>query len=203
MSITVPGMAPTATSTDPDPDRITRLGGATTLANAYLRVDTDDVIFPDGRPGTYNTVTVAEGNGVVAVPTTRWRGLGYVGLVEQYRYPLGRATLEFPRGGSLDGSFEEAARELVEETGLVATTGRKLGVVHPDTGILTNEVSVWLTSHETGTLHPAHVEPETGARFRWFGVGEFDGLIANGKITCGITLAAFAMLGIRNIPLFD
>ena len=180
-----------------------RTGGSTVLKNQFLQVDTDDVVFPDGRAGRYNKVTVGEGHGVVVVPVSRWRGITRVALVEQYRYPVGHTTFEFPRGGSVDDSFDEAARELAEETELVASTSRKLGVIHPDTGIMTNDIAVWMSTHDGDPVHSPYVEEETGARFRWYDLGEFDALVTSGRVTCGITLAAFALFSVRNLSLMD
>ena len=96
-----------------------------------------------------------------------FRGIAYLGLVKQYRYPMKDFTLEFPRGGSEDLGLAEAARELVEETGLQATSATPLGVIWPDTGILSTQVSVWKTTHASNGLRPEHVEDETGAHVLW------------------------------------
>jgi ADP-ribose pyrophosphatase len=174
---------------------IERLGGRTALENCFVRVDIDDVRFPDGAPGTYNTVTVGAGKGVVAVPVLPFRGSPYLGFVRQYRYPVKQFTLELPRGGSDDLSIGEAARELVEETGLAVGSSQLLGILRPDTGILTTEVAVWFVRAPRAEHLPTHHEAETGAALQWYGMGDVTGLIRSGAITCGITLAALAMLG--------
>lgn len=166
----------------------------TAYSNPYVSVNFDEVMFPNGAQGNYTRITSGTGLGVVAVPHAVFRGLPYLGLVRQYRYPVGAFTLEFPRGGSDDLSLEEAGRELVEETGLEYTSGNQLGVIHPDTGIMDTRVAVWRTVHHLTDLASLHVEEETGAKVQWYSHGEVIGLISSGKITCGITLAAMAML---------
>lgn len=173
---------------------IQRVGGRTVLQNAFLRVDTDDVIFPNGAPGTYSVVTSGSGLGVIAIPFVNFRGYPYLGLVKQYRYPMKDFTLEFPRGGSDNLSLSEAARELVEETGLHATSATPLGVIWPDTGVLSTQVAVWKTTHASNGLKPEHVEDETGAHVLWYTHGEIIGLIRRGNIRCGMTLAALALI---------
>ncbi|MCC3299426.1 NUDIX hydrolase [Arthrobacter caoxuetaonis] len=163
-------------------------------ANRFVTVNFDDVVFPNGAEGRYTRISSGTGLGVVAVPYANFRGLPYLGLVRQYRYPTGEFTLEFPRGGSDDLSLAEAARELIEETGLEFTHGRKLGTIRPDTGILTTEVAAWCTFHALKDLENLHVEDETGATVRWYSVGEVMGLVLNGKLTCGISLAALALI---------
>ncbi|MCU6479014.1 NUDIX hydrolase [Arthrobacter sp. A2-55] len=180
------------------PATIERVGTHVAYENPFIRVDLDDVVFPNGARGSYSRVTLGTGLGVVAVPYANFRGIPYLGFVEQHRYPIDEVTLEFPRGGSDDLSLSEAARELVEETGLTYQSGHLLGFIRPDTGILTTKVAVWQTSHLLQSIESRHVEDETGCRLRWYSHGEVLGLIRNGRISCGITLAAFALLAPTN-----
>lgn len=173
---------------------IQRIGGRTVLQNPFLRVDTDDVVFPNGAPGSYSVVTSGTGLGVIAIPFVNFRGIAYLGMVKQYRYPMKDYTLEFPRGGSDNLSLAEAARELVEETGLQANSATPLGVIWPDTGILSTQVSVWKTTHSSNGLRPEHVEDETGAHVLWYTHGEIIGMIRRGQIRCGMTLASLALI---------
>ncbi|HEX9086741.1 MAG TPA: NUDIX hydrolase [Arthrobacter sp.] len=186
------------TITEPDTTTaghpIQRIAGRTVLENPFLRVDTDDVVFPNGAPGAYSVVTSGTGLGVIAVPFVNFRGIAYLGLVRQYRYPMKDYTLEFPRGGSDNLSLAEAARELVEETGLQATSATPLGIIWPDTGILSTQVSVWKTTHASNGLRPEHVEDETGAHVLWYTHGEIIGMIRRGWIRCGMTLASLALI---------
>lgn len=182
---------------------IERLEGKTVLENQFIRVDTDTVRFPNGAIGNYSTITSGTGLGVIAIPFVNFRGIAHIGLVRQYRYPSGEFTLEFPRGGSDDLSLDEAARELVEETGLDYSSGTLLGTLRPDTGILTTRVAVWKTIHGTEHLRPGHIEDETGAKIEWYSYGHLLGMIRSGKITCGMTLAALSLLtagGNMNCP---
>lgn len=192
-----------AIKTETAPGIIEFLEGTTVLENRFIKVDTDAVRFPNGALGHYSTITSGTGLGVIAIPFVNFRGTPHLGLVRQYRYPVGQFTLEFPRGGSDDLSLDEAARELIEETGLDFTSGTLLGTLRPDTGILTTEVAVWKTVHGIEHLRPGFVEDETGAKIEWYSFGQVTGMVRNGKITCGMTLAALAMLqtgGYMNCP---
>lgn len=164
-------------------------------SNRFVTLNFDDVIFPNGAEGRYTRITAGTGLGVVAVPYANYRGLAYLGLVRQYRYPVGEFTLEFPRGGSDDLSLAEAARELIEETGLEPVGATLLGTIRPDTGLMDTTVAVWRTTHVLNGLAASdHVEDETGATVRWYSHGEISGLVRSGKITCSITLAALALI---------
>ncbi|WP_457317539.1 NUDIX hydrolase [Sinomonas sp. RB5] len=111
-------------------------------------------------------------------------------LVRQYRYAVRQFSRGLPHGSSDDLSVGEAARELVEETGLAVASSELLGILRPDTGILTTEVAVWFTRAPHADELPTHQEAETGAVLQWYSLGEVQGLIRSGAITCGITLAA-------------
>lgn len=173
---------------------IQRIGGRTVLENPFIRVDTDDVVFPNGNPGSYSVITSGTGMGVIVIPFANVHGQAHLGLVKQYRYPVKQFTLEFPRGGSTDLDPAEAIRELVEETGLIAGSATRLGTIWPDTGILNTEVAVWKTAHNPQGLKPGHVEGETGGSLQWYSHGEIVGLMRQGRIRCGMTLAALALI---------
>ena len=83
---------------------------------AIFSVERQEVELSDGSHGLRDLVFHHGGAGVVAVMD------GRVCLVRQYRVALGRMTLEIP-AGKVDPSEPRdvcAARELTEETGLVA-----------------------------------------------------------------------------------
>lgn len=168
----------------------------------YVRVDNDAVRWPDGRLGDYAKVITGSGHGAVVVPIAIVRGMGYFGMVRQFRYPIGKATIEFPRGGVADDGLPEsheagATRELHEETGALHQGISRLGGIHADTGILDDDISVWLAIMAPGTVEAGHHEEGTGLRSIWISEGKLAGMVENGAITCGITLAAYALYHAR------
>ena len=88
----------------------------------------DDVIrFPDGAAALYTVV--ANPDSAFVVPKF---DNGDTMLVRQWRHAWEASSWEVP-AGTFDGDEEPlecARRELVEETGLIATRYRSLGVVH-------------------------------------------------------------------------
>ena len=87
-----------------------------------LRVDT--VALPDGQMA--NREIVEHPGAVAILPIT---DDGQVVMVRQFRYAIGRITLEIPAGTCEPGEDvdETARRELLEETGFEASSWRYLG----------------------------------------------------------------------------
>lgn len=92
--------------------------------NPWFSVREDQVIRPDGAPGTYSVVEPKVATGVVALDEH-----DQVWLVGQYRYPIEIYSWEIIEGGVELGEDSQvaAARELQEEAGLVARDWVKLG----------------------------------------------------------------------------
>lgn len=97
------------------------------FGNKFIRFYNDDVLFPNGKTGTYARLESTASKGVVVIPVME---NGEVVLIENFRYGPKEYVLEFPQGGvSSDESVEDAARrELFEETRLVCDK-----VTHLDT----------------------------------------------------------------------
>lgn len=106
-----------------------------------IRTERDIAILPDGSETVREVVRHPGGVGVVAVDQD-----GYVCLVRQFRYPFSKITLEIPAGKLDVGEQPEiaAARELLEETGLVAESLKKLGSFYASPGFCDEEIHVYL-----------------------------------------------------------
>ena len=163
----------------------------------FISVANDSVEFPNGVEGTYNVVTMGEAKGALIVPIAFRRGIPYFGLVNQYRYPVKSESVEFPRGGAAKINPEGAEVEIYEELGQPSKRLDLVGTLRPDTGILATEVGVWIALMDASVLDLDHEESITGLRPNWVSEGELIGMIANGKITCGMTLAAYTMFNIN------
>lgn len=115
---------------DPDDDaalRETRLDGRVAWRGTFLSVQSDTVRLPDGSTATREYVL--HPGAVMVVPMF---DDARVVLERQYRYPQGRAFIEFPAGKIDPGEPELACaqRELVEETGFRARDWHRLGTIH-------------------------------------------------------------------------
>ena len=166
--------------------------------NDYAMIDTTPAFRADGQEYEHLRITSGKGLGGIAIPTVNLRGINYLAMVKQYRPVLDEETLEFPRGGTDSLDAAEAIRELVEETSLEPLkklAPLRLGIIYPDTGILTTKVSVWqiaINPHSV-KLAEGYIENESNAEHKWLSEGEIRGAVKNGKIRCSMTLAAFAL----------
>jgi 8-oxo-dGTP pyrophosphatase MutT (NUDIX family) len=159
--------------------------------NPWIRVREDVIEHADGSTGIYGVVERPDF--ALVVPAQEdgfW-------LVEQYRYPIGRRSWEFPQGTwsqGASGTAEELARaELAEETGFRAADLQHLGRLDLASGLTTQGFDVWLA---TGlTAGPTAREPSEADMVQAFvPETELRRMIADGRITDGPSLAAYTLL---------
>lgn len=150
----------------------------------------DDVIGARGDRGQYLRWSW-RADGVVAIPTCGDR----VALINTYRYALSDHSLELPRGGiGADETVIEAAiRETREEAGLLASGAQQLGVLYADSGLIENPLTVVRVLVASEERIPGDesepfeaIEQETC----WFSQHDLLVASADGRIRCGITMAA-------------
>lgn len=119
----------------------TFLEGEQVFSGRLLKVRRDRVRLPDGKetvreyirhPGAAVILALLDDDRVV--------------MVRQFRYPLGREFIELPAGKLDPGESHEATakRELLEETGYVATEWRRLGIIHNAIGYSDEGIEIWL-----------------------------------------------------------
>jgi 8-oxo-dGTP pyrophosphatase MutT (NUDIX family) len=129
----------------------TVLGSETKYGDDFIEVVQDRVIRPDGRPGTYATVAMKPGVAVLVLDRD-----GTVVLTRQFRYALGRESVEAASGGIEEGEepLQAGRREIREELGVEAGQWTDLGRIDPDTSIVRCSVALFLarglTWGETG-----------------------------------------------------
>ena len=105
-----------------------------------LDVRRDTVRLPDGRQATREYIVHSGAVAVVPILDD-----GRLVVVRQYRYPVGRAMLEFPAGKIDPGEppFDCAVRELAEETGYRAREWARAGVLHNAIAYSTERIEIW------------------------------------------------------------
>jgi 8-oxo-dGTP pyrophosphatase MutT (NUDIX family) len=154
--------------------------------NDWFVIDTHAVIHPGGAAGAYSVVRPRR----LAVGVLPIEPDGFVHLVGQWRFPLGRYSWEMPEGGAEPGEppLDCARRELEEETGL--TAGSFVPVLEMDmSNSLTDERAIIYLATE---LKPGQAQPEAVEVLRHRRAHFLDVLarVADGRIRDSMTVAA-------------
>ncbi|MEV6912199.1 NUDIX hydrolase [Amycolatopsis sp. NPDC051071] len=172
-------------------DPIQRVSSREVYRNKWMTVREDAVRRPDGSEGIYAVIDKPTCAVVIPFDGARFH------LVEQFRYPLGLRRWEFPMGTAPDLADvpppELAARELREETGLIAGSMADLGLTDVAAGMSSQRGRVFLATDLTQGEPQREVE-EQDMRTAWFERDEFEKMIASGDITDAQTLAAYTLL---------
>jgi 8-oxo-dGTP pyrophosphatase MutT (NUDIX family) len=154
--------------------------------NHWLRLREDQVIRPDGREGIYSVVEMRPSVGILAVNEA-----DEVALVTQWRYTLGRTSVEIPTGGSETSDpdmLAAAQRELREETGVSARHWRELGFVDNSNGVTNDTAYMFLaTGLRAGAATP---DPEEQVTLSWRPFGQAVEDVLTGAITEAVSTTA-------------
>lgn len=110
------------------------------FANDYFKVFEDSVVEPDGSNGKYATIELVPGVSVLAIDDE-----DFVYLTRQFRYQIGRETLEVIAGAvENETPMRAAKRELKEEIGATAGAFTKVGKIQLDHSIIKSESTQYI-----------------------------------------------------------
>lgn len=174
---------------------ISRQASRVVYENRWMRVREDEVVRADGSTGIFGVVEKPDF--ALVIP---FDGAGFY-LVEQYRYPVGGRFVEFPQGSYEDSPgvdpAELARGELAQETGLRAGRVERLGHLFEAYGYADQGFHVFLATDLEHGAQTLSVE-EADLRVVYLTVAEFRDAILGGRIKDAPTIAAFALLQLRN-----
>jgi 8-oxo-dGTP pyrophosphatase MutT (NUDIX family) len=176
-------------------DSIRAVGTREVYRNNWLTIREDDIRRADGSAGIY--AVVDKPTYALVIPRDSDTRGDRFHLVEQFRYPLGLRRWEFPQGTAPDRAElsgpELAARELREETGLIATEMTELGLLDVAPGMSSQRGRVFLATGVTEGPHDREHE-EQDMRSAWFSRAEIEQMMRDGVITDAQTLAAWTLM---------
>ncbi|MGW5571406.1 NUDIX domain-containing protein [Nocardia thailandica] len=166
------------------------LSSRTVYRNPWMRVREDTVRRADGSTGIYGVVDKSDFALVIPFDGNGFR------LVEQFRYPIGARSWEFPAGAPPAGTeatpIELAHNELREETGLRAGRMTYLGALAAAPSTINATGHCFLATELTQGAHEREPEEQDMVE-RWFARAEFERLLGT-EIVDTHTLAAYTLL---------
>ncbi len=170
-----------------------RVSGETVFCGRIVRVDSDEVVLPDG--GTATREAVRHPGAAVIVPLADSET---VVLAWQYRYPLGRHLLEFPAGklNSGEDPRRAAARELLEETGYRARRWSHILTAETSPGFCDERAFIYLARDLEYEGHPGE-EGEFVAAEKT-PISRAMQMLSDGEITDAKTI--IGLLWLQNFP---
>jgi len=143
------------------------------------------VINPSGNPGIYGKVHF-KNRAIGVIPLDDDMNTYLVG---QYRFPLEQYSWELPEGGGPLGTdpLESAKRELLEETGLKATTWTEVQRMHLSNSV-SDELSILYVARG---LEQFEAEPEDTEQLivKKLPFDEVYRMVCDGEITDSMTVA--------------
>ncbi|MDP2072278.1 NUDIX domain-containing protein [Methylotenera sp.] len=161
------------------------ISSQTIAAGGMLTVKCDEVRLPNGNTSLREYVT--HPGAVLIVPILP---NGNVVLEKQFRYPLNQVFIELP-AGKIDAGEEvllTGQRELLEETGYVASHWVKLGHQHPCIGYSNEVIHIYLAHGLVAGTHQRD-EDESLIVFE-DSLANCLSMIQSGEITDGKTIIA-------------
>lgn len=178
--------------------RVQTLSSRQVYANAWMTVREDAIRRSDGSEGIYGVID--KPMAAVVIPLDRDTDGDRLHLVEQYRYPVRARRWEFPMGTAPDRAEQDpaelAARELAEETGLLAGRLEPLGEVDIAPGMSSQRARVFLATDLTEG-DATREASEQDMRTAWFTVAEFERMVRDSQLVDAQTLAAYLLLRLR------
>lgn len=151
---------------------------------AILNLRCDDVVLPDGRAGKREIVEHSGGAAVLCVRD------GKIALVKQFRYAYGEELYEIPAGKLNAGEdpAAAAARELEEETGLVALRLDPIVTLYPSPGYTDEKIYIF---EGMGLKKGAqHLDEGEFLRVEYLPVARVKEMIEQGEIRDAKTIVA-------------
>jgi 8-oxo-dGTP pyrophosphatase MutT (NUDIX family) len=163
--------------------------------NPWISVSEHQVINPSGNNGIYGVVHFKNlAIGIVPIDQE-----GYIYMVGQFRYVLGKYSLEIPEGGGPidDDPLESAKRELKEETGLEAANWEKLLEMETSNSVTDERAIVYLaTGLVQGDASPEETEELIVSKIH---LNEAYQMVLDGEITDSISVAAILKMKIKSL----
>ena len=153
--------------------------------NPWISLSEFQVLNPAGKPGIYGQVHFKNlAIGVVLLDENQ-----HTWLVGQYRFPLKQYSWEIPEGGCPLGTdpLETAKRELLEETGIRATSWKEIQRMHLSNSV-SDELGIIYLARDLG-FGEAEPEETEQLQVKKLPFAEAFQMVLDGRITDSLSVA--------------
>ena len=164
--------------------------------NNWIKVIHHNVLNPNGGKGIYGMVHFKNiAIGIIPIDKD-----GNTWLVGQYRFPIEEYSWEIPEGGSPEGEdiLENAKRELLEETGLMAEKWTMISRLHTSNSVCREESYIFLAEDLTQTT--SQPEETEQLQVRKIPIQEAYQMVLSDKITDSISVAGILKTMLLRFP---
>ena len=168
-----------------------KLSSKIVYKNRWMTIIEDKVINPNGGKGKY--AYAKRSDGVIIIPMTEKKEIY---MVEQWRYPIQKLSLELPMGGIDKGETPQKAakRECWEEVDLKAKEWKKIGVMRPFTGATNMSSHIFLAQNLSEDIPNCITDKTEMIIIKKIKFSQIEKLISDNKIFHSATIAAFYKL---------
>lgn len=153
--------------------------------NPWISLTEHQVINPSGGKGIYGEVHFKNfAIGIIAIDAD-----DQIFMIGQYRFPLKQYTWELPEGGGPlhENPLDSAKRELLEETGLVASEWKEVLKMHLSNSV-SDELGILYLASGFKQFAPQPEETEQ-LEVKKIPFEEVYQMVINGQITDSLTVA--------------
>lgn len=166
----------------------------TIYENEFLTVNEDSVIKPNDKPGKYTTVEMKTGAATLVIDDEN-----NVYLTEQFRYAIGKNSIEVVAGGVEEDEepLETAKKEVKEELGIEAEEWTKYGLLNTDTSIVKSPAHLFVARKLK--FGKTEQEGSEEINMRKMSLDEAVEKVLNGEITHAISCYLILKAHIRGI----
>lgn len=162
-----------------------------------LSLRVDDALLPNGKPCVREIVEHSGGACALYVENDK------AVFVRQYRYAYGESVLELPAGKCDAGEDPAiaAARELAEETGIVAKKVSLLFEIYPSPGYTDEKIYVYLA--EDGKMQPQKLDEGEFLDVVWLPLATVKEMLSRGEFKDAKTIIALQTYLLREHGSFE
>ena len=169
------------------------LSTVTVYDNPWIQLQHHEVTNPAGKPGIYGKVCFkTQAVGIIPIDEH-----GNTWLVGQHRYTLDDWSWEIPMGGSVlgDDCIKAAARELEEETGLLAAELIEILYLHTSNSITDEQGRIYLA--RSLTQGQQSLEDTENIEVNKVPLSEAVQMAQDGRITDAMSIAGLLYLALN------